>query len=169
METRSGKVNNVLFETISKPGKRPFTVHRVQLANGDEIEVGFKQPYRVGDNFNSEVEFKFGKWKEVRALGGAAPPSPAPSTPTGASTSGNGAPATFPIPKGNKESAIIRQNALTNAVNTVNKFLDTQPDAYKSLDGYTDEVIAVAYKYAEFSSGQREVRLAKDLTGDSDE
>ncbi len=167
METRSGKVNNVLFETITKPGKRPFTVHRVQLNNGDEVEVGFKQPYRVGDNFNSEVEFKFGKWKEVRALGGAAP-TPTPSTPSGANSSGNGAPATFPIPKGNKESAIIRQNALTNAVNAINNWGDTEIGA-GSLDEYTDLIIAQAYKFAEFSSGQREVRLAKDLTGDSED
>jgi hypothetical protein len=169
METRSGKVNNVLFETINKPGKRPFTVHRVQLANGDEVEVGFKQPYRVGDNFNSEVEFKFGKWKEVRALGGAAPATPAPSSPSGASTSGNGAPATFPIPKGNKESAIIRQNALTNAVKLFEVQAATSDEAALTDEVAAERVIQIAYKFAEFSSGQREVRLAKDLTGDSED
>ncbi len=168
METRSGKVTNVLFNTITKPGKPPFQVHRVQLNNGDEVEVGFKQTYAVGDNFNSEVEHKYGKWKEVRRLAGVpSNPSASAANPSSPASSGNGAPATFPIPKGNKEQAIIRQNALTNAVNAVARFTDGTPRG--TFDEYTDQILATAYKFAEFSSGQREVRLAKDLTGDSED
>lgn len=167
MDTRSGKVVDVQYESKSPPGKRPFKVHRVVLNNGDEVEVGYKQPYKIGDLFNSEVEFKYGKWKEIRPLGsvpsGTAGGSSAASAPTPAPAA-----MAFPIPKANKETAIIRQNALTNAVNFFNN-AGAPHMAGMALDEQADYVLKLAYKFAEFSSGQREMRLAKELAGDSED
>lgn len=167
METRSGKVVNTLSETITKPGKRPFSVHRVVLATGDEVEVGFKQPYHIGDMFNSEVEFKYGKYKEVRALGSA----PVTSGGGGVMAAAAAAPGmAFPIPKASKETAIIRQNALTNAVNLYTSHLETQGAAgIGDWDKAVEHILGLAYKFAEFSSGQREIRLAKELVGDGND
>jgi hypothetical protein len=70
----------------------------------------------------------------------------------------------FPLPKTHGDTAIIRQNALTNAVATVADFIATQPtEKWPDLDTWTDMVITTAYKYAEFSSGQREVNALKKL------
>ncbi len=162
METRSGKIIDLLVEVKNPPGKRPFKVHTVKLDNGEQIEVGYKQPYTVGQMFNSEVEFKYGKYKEVKPLAGAPSTSSATSTPVAAT------PMAFPIPKANKETAIIRQNALTNAVNAVNQMQSLGLTSHKTADEIANEVISLAYKFAEFSSGQREVRLTKELVGDED-
>jgi hypothetical protein len=70
----------------------------------------------------------------------------------------------FPLPKTHGDTAIIRQNALTNAVATVADFIATQPtEKWPDLDTWTDMVITTAYKYAEFSSGQREVKAVAKL------
>jgi hypothetical protein len=75
-----------------------------------------------------------------------------------------GAAKVFPLPKTHGDTAIIRQNALTNAVATVADFIATQPtEKWPDLDSWTDMVITTAYKYAEFSSGQREVEAVKKM------
>lgn len=166
METRSGKV--VKLERDAKVSARtgkPYSVHSVVLDTGDTIEVGFKQPYRVGADFNSEVEFGFGKWKELKAL----PPGSAPAATT-RTAEVQAAPMQFPIPKSSKETAIIRQNALTNAVNATNTLINAGcVDKPASAEEYTDGVLTLAYKFAEFSSGQREIRMSKELVGDSED
>jgi len=167
METRSGKVVNILRDAkVSTKTGKPYTVHSVVLDSGDTIEVGFKQPYKTGASFNSEVEFAYGKWKEVRPLGSASPPS---SSTSGQDATPSPAPMQFPIPKSSKELAIIRQNALTNAMNAVNNYDGGDRNALEKLDEYAERVINVAYKFAEFSSGQREIRLSKELAGDSED
>jgi hypothetical protein len=72
----------------------------------------------------------------------------------------------FPLPPTHGDTAIIRQNALTNAVATVADYVATQPtEKWPDLDTWSDMVINVAYKYAEFSSGQREVKAMRKLAG----
>lgn len=161
METRSGKVNDVRVDVKSPPGKRPFKVYTVVLSTGEEVEIGYKPTYKVGDNFHSEVEFKYGKYKEVKPLGASgATAGVASSAPSGVASMA------FPIPKASKETAIIRQNALTNAVNAVINYTDGTPRG--SFDEYIDTIISTAYKFAEFSSGQREIRLTKELVDNDD-
>jgi len=162
METKSGQVINVTEKAVSPPGKRPFKVHSVVLSTGEEIEVGYKQPYKIGQQFNSEVEFKYGKYKEVKPLTPGAAPGPAVAAVGGASSG----PMNFPIPKSNKETAIIRQNALTNAANVHAALIKV--GAYTAGPNLAEDVIALAYQFAEFSSGQREMRLAKDLVDGND-
>lgn len=159
METRSGKVIDVRVDVKSPPGKRPFKVYTVVLSTGEEVEIGYKPTYKTGDNFNSEVEFKYGKYKEVKPLG-------ASGATTGVTSSAPSSVASmaFPIPKASKETAIIRQNALTNAVKLIADGNYATPD----LDATVEKVLATAYKFAEFSSGQREIRLTKELVDHDD-
>jgi hypothetical protein len=62
--------------------------------------------------------------------------------------------------------AIIRQNALTNSVtmfcNGALEFVENKDDM-KTVDELIEEVIKMAYKFAEFSSGNREVAMAADM------
>jgi len=101
------------------------------------------------------------------------PPGTAMETPAGGSGPAAATPARtyttkpFPLPKDHGDTAIIRQNALTNAVATVADFIATQPtEKWPTIEEWQELVITTAYKYAEFSSGQREVRVAKARLGD---
>ncbi len=91
------------------------------------------------------------------------------TTPRGNYT-GGAAGRPFPVPKTSGEMAIIRQNALTNAVAAVHHFYDNQPITDETIvppimfQEYTDMIIEAAYKFADFSSGNREVAMANELT-----
>jgi len=146
---------------ISKSTGRAFTIHTVTLDNGTTIEVGFKQPYAVGTYFNRECEFKYGAYKDAGpAPAGAAPsmgvatPTPRPSTPPPAA---NGR--TFPVDRQSPEMSIIRQNALTNARELVSVHMHQDTP----MDDKVNEILRIAYIFADFSSGQREVKQAADL------
>jgi hypothetical protein len=62
------------------------------------------------------------------------------------------------VHKTHGDTAIIRQNSLTNAVATVADFIATQPtEKWPDLKTWREMVIETALTYAEFSSGQREM------------
>ena len=161
-----GTVDSVSDKVItSKAGKR-FKVHYVIMDDGSEVNVGFKQPFNVGQYVTLDVEQKYGELKMLSTSNGNAQTvsKQAPTTGTSARTPVSSRP--FPIPKTSGEMAIIRQNALTNAVTMFcNGALEFVPgkDEMKSTDELIEEVLKMAYKFAEFSSGQREVALASNL------
>ncbi len=174
MTTYSGKIIATNDKQVTPPGRRPFTVHSVTLEDGTTVEVGYKQPYRVGEYFNRDCEMKFGSLKDV---GPAAPgatvggPSPSPKPYTALAVA---APAgrTFPVNPESPEMSIIRQNALTNARELVTSTfvhqevmdpLADQDVRRKVLDNMVDDIMYVAYKFADFSSGQREVKKAHEM------
>lgn len=141
--------------------------------DGTKYSFGFKAPNTMGIAVGSVVNAqgvadKYGiklDPKTVRVGGTvdetATVPAPAKATPY----SGR-AEKVFPLPTTHGDTAIIRQNALTNAVATVADFIATQPtEKWPTLDVWTDMVITTAYKFAEFSSGQREVKAMKKLQG----
>jgi hypothetical protein len=166
---------------VANVGSNPFTAksgktynsHYVITQDGDQIEVGLKAKYKIGDRFYADIDKKFGKLTEV------GPPSGVPSKPSSA-----GVPAgdsntkqarVFPIPELSGEMAIIRQNALTNAVNLINsKFSQivgadkTKAEREQLADAYVEDVLRVAYKFADFSSGHREAKLARERARLSD-
>ena len=165
-ETFSGQVVSLSSDTItSKSSGRTFRVHKIQLDSGVEINVGFKQPFSVGDKVSIPSEIKYGEWKMVAkgvALG--LPSSSGTTAPAPRKEYGSGKNTKFPVPKDHGDYSIIRQNALTNAVNLYNGSEDKKT-------GITDEdiefVIKVAYKFAEFSSGHREERIQRELRAGS--
>jgi hypothetical protein len=52
----------------------------------------------------------------------------------------------------------MRQNALTNAVN----LFTSRESSTTDTEDAVEEILDIAYKFVEFSSGQRDVRLAKE-------
>ena len=165
----TGTVQDVSSQvkTSNKTGKK-FRVHYIELDSGEVVNVGFNNPYKVGQSLNLEVEQAYGEMKLVTGApssgGGSAPAPKKDSGSFGARAPASGRP--FPVPKTSGEIAIIRQNALTNAVTMFcNGALEFVPnkDEMKSVDELVEEVLKMAYAFAEFSSGNREVRLAADM------
>jgi hypothetical protein len=110
---------------------------------------------------------KFGDLEFSDKPGGAAPSTS--SGGGGASTANTGR--RFPVPATSPETSIIRQNALTNANAAVHHYMErnagevTEPS---SVEEYADMVIEVAYKFADFSSGQREVKRVTHMMDGED-
>jgi hypothetical protein len=154
----------------------PKTAYTGMLTDGRKLQFNFKNPATLGvtapATINAEVEEgKYGL--EFKGLSSGAP-STASTTglvakPTGAGASGR----PFPVPVNSGEMAIIRQNALTNAVNWFNRMPLVTEDADGNLipppsdADMAERIIAMAYRFAEFSSGQREVRVVDEMDGPS--
>ncbi len=173
MTTYTGKIIATNDKQVTPPGRRPFTVHSVTLEDGTTVEVGYKQPYRVGEYFSRDCEMKFGSLKDVgpaapgASVGGSSPPPKPYPVSAGAAPAGR----TFPVNPESPEMSIIRQNALTNARElitavsmgyTVDMITDTAVRR-EMLDKLTDDIMYVAYKFADFSSGQREVKHVAEM------
>jgi hypothetical protein len=168
---KTGKIVALPSEQkAAKATGKPFTVHAVVLEDGTKIEVGFKQPYSVGEYFNRTVETKYGKLVDSGPAepGDTEPgPSPSPAAPSRpAPPSGR----TFPVDIGSPEMSIIRQNALTNAREAVSNFMGypnvansgaTKAERQQTLDAIAEDIVYLAYKFTDFSSGQREVKEAR--------
>jgi hypothetical protein len=174
MATKSGKIIELLTEPgVSKTTGRGYTIHGVRLEDGTAIEVGFKQPYSVGLYFNRDVEIKYGKLKDVGPAVAGAPemgsvPSPSRSPSPAATPTGG---RTFPVGRESPEMSIIRQNALTNAREVVCGSyakdltgMGTKDERRQHLDAVVEDILYVAYKFADFSSGQREVARAAEIS-----
>jgi hypothetical protein len=168
MPVLSGKVANITTRDVNtKYGTKPaYTVH---LEDGSKFDTDFKAPGSlgvpgVGNPVTVTVtESKYGM--KFQGLGGT--PDAAGNSPAAKQSGGGGGISgrPFPVPKNSGEMAIIRQNALTNAVNTVMGYVGTLPpdQATEYMENIEEQVISIAYKYAEFSSGQREVRLVEEM------
>jgi hypothetical protein len=143
---------------MSKAGK-PFTVHSVTLDNGQQFEVGFKQPFSVGQDVNVEAEMKYGKLT-MTGPGGSSPQSN--STQSGGSSSGALA---FPIPLTSKEQSICRQSALKAAIDVVNGMGARKISLPEAPDLLAEFIIEMAYKFTDFSTGNREVKMVNEKVG----
>lgn len=134
---------------VSKAGK-PMTVHYVKLDDGREVNIGFKKLFEEGDTFTGGVELKYGELQHVPG-GSDGPGKPAPSA----------APAAFPVDLRSKDNSICRQSALKAAVDTVSNYYTSVSSATPpaKLDEYAEEVLTIAYKYADFSTGNRERKM----------
>lgn len=170
MANKSGKIVSIETKMAkTRYGEKP--VYSVALEDGTSVEVGFKNPYQTGEYFNRSVEFKYGTWKDVGpAVAGAevATPSPAARPAAGGAPSGR----TFPVSRESPEMSIIRQNALTNAREVLVCLYGNGDDAYPGmpkaerqqyLDALAEDIFHLAYKFADFSSGQREVARAAEM------
>lgn len=159
----------------AKTGKT-YTAHYVITADGDKIAVGLKQKYSLGQRINIDVETKYGELKEVGPATGAPTPknaTPANKVPVSSGGSPSGRP--FPVPELSGEMAIIRQNALTNAREVVlnASALSLPQEATKAerdqfYDTAIEDILRVAYKFADFASGHREVKAARQRSNLSD-
>lgn len=168
-----GKVTDISAESkMSKAGK-PYSIWWTTLDDGTKANTGFKRPaYNVGDTIAFEAGVKYGKLEVDESTlvigGGEAKPASSSDTKGKPATSGGyGKP--FPLPKNHGDMCIIRQNALTNANTAVGHYFELHekqevlPEAPSTLEEYVEMVISTAYKFSEFSSGQREVKMVEDM------
>lgn len=145
-----GTITGFDSETITKPGKKPFTVHKVSV-DGVWYECGYKKPSGVGIGslVQFEAEKKFGKMAvigEVMTAAAGTPPSLPISARRFVALSGGGgysrgdstppqrdefgvlrssrgdAVKEFPVPVMHPDRSIVRQNALAHATNLVIAF-----------------------------------------------
>lgn len=167
MQTITGTVNDISpFKTGT--GKRgPWTLWQVDI-DGTVVKAGFQKPgFNVGDQVTLQVaQNKYGDLEMIqpgKPVGGRQS-SPAPTQGGSGSAGGRGFERTFPVKPDSPEMAIIRQNALTNANATLALFFDTNdvPPSVSEQD-LAELVIDIAYKYAKFSSGQREVEIVNNM------
>lgn len=168
MSTYTFEVQSINERTVTtKYG--PKKAYDLMGTDGNKYGFAFSDPAKFGIKVGSVVSAngELGKYgvtldPKTATVGGTASAASSASAPktTGYASGGK----VFPLPTTHGDTAIIRQNALTNAVATVADFIATQPtEKWPDLDTWTDMVIKTAYKYAEFSSGQREVKAVKKL------
>jgi hypothetical protein len=158
MPFESGKVENIFKNDVTNPKTgRVFPVY-IATINGANYECGYKVPtFKVGDVVTIEYETKYGKRKITSASSGVTSAALGKSNNANSSTNVR----TFPVGIESPEMSIIRQSALKSAVDTVYHYSEMyESEGTISLDDYVEKVLAVAYKYTDFSSGQREVKLA---------
>lgn len=174
----SGTVASLTTRDIKARTGKMFQKHGVTLADGRSFEFpGFKQPHRVGDSINYTVEKNYGRYETVGAgavAGLEDMPGVAASTPTVRGTgvaSGGGSSYSkgdrvFPTPPASGEIAIIRQNALTNAVKLLGDALDDgwtlNEDGEAQIMARADLAIKLAYRFASFSSGHMDTKLLEE-------
>lgn len=157
---------------ISKRTNKPYTIWTVTV-DGQDVKAGFKKPgFEVGQVVS--IPTSTNKWGDVEMIqpgtptGGYTPPPGPISTPTIGAGPGAGG-RTFPVNRTSPEMSIIRQNALTNANAAVHNYFENvyenNPAGDQPIDfnEYVNLVIDTAYKFTDFSSGQREVKAVESM------
>lgn len=165
MTTVSGVVVDVGSKTVNTRFGAKLT-YDIKLDDGYYYKFGFKKPpVNVGDEVSfSYAVGKYGNEADINSVkitgastGTAAHPSTAAATSV---SSGRGGYRPFPIPPDHGDRAIVRQNALTNAREVVCKYVAVDES---DLSKVVDLIIETAYKFEEYTSGQREVNAAEEI------
>lgn len=169
MQTVAGTVRGI---TVIKQGtgrRGPWTLWGADI-DGTQVKVGFQKPaFNVGDQVSLQCEQnRYGDIEVItpgKPVGGASKPAPKPAG-TG-QAGGRGYDRTFPVAKRSPEMAIIRQNALTNANATLSIWAQATGNKLpKDPEELAELIITLAYEYADFSSGQREVKAMEQVQGE---
>jgi hypothetical protein len=149
----------------SKAGK-DTTVQKMNLKGFGPVSLGFTKPetlpFAEGDHVVINVEKKFGEYQyQGEAPAGATPTLTAPlaSAPRGGGGGGKPGfamvPKVFPVPPKHGDMAIIHQNSLTNARAYVAELTSAGVAPYADMtdDERVAAIVAMAYRFADFSSG----------------
>lgn len=162
-----GTINGFDSETISPNGKKPFTVHKVNI-DGTWYECGYKKPagFGPGDVVSFDAEKRYGKMSLTtplsRATGGGSSSTPPADTAKPAPSRGGyggGVAKEFPVPMFHPDRSIIRQNSLAHATEL---YVNGQASTLLDLQAAAEQIIELAYKFEEYATGQREVRMANE-------
>lgn len=160
MNTVSGVVMGVYSKDVPskfKPGQSS-QVWDLRLDDDKYYKNGFKKPaIEVGDFVT--IEYEDGQYgKTIKKLSSGVSAGAIPATVPQATASPQAFKPTgkvFPVPSDHGDRSIIRQNSLTNARELVTAY-------YKghaiSIEDEVDKIIEIAYKFEEYSSGDREVK-----------
>ena len=151
----------------AKSGK-PTTVKKMTLKDFGPVSLGFTKPETLpfveGDTVTIEVEKNYGEWQykgEAPSGSIATVSTPPAAAPKGGGGSGGFmmVPKVFPVPDAHGDMAIIHQNSLTNARALVESdtywsaWIDEKRSTPNRKD-IEDEIIRLAYRFADFSSGR---------------
>jgi len=137
------------------------------MINGQDINLGFKCAYVVGESVTLPVEHKYGSLQLIQGGNGAAPAATGiKAAPVQAqATAPQQAATEFPVAQGTRGITIARQNSGGHAATIVAALIAqgkiTTPEAA------LDEFMELAYEIADFATGHREIKMALDQ--DSDE
>lgn len=161
-------------KTSTKTGK-PFKVDTVTMSDGQSYECGFSplKGFNPGDTVSFVATSAYGRMNidpatvtRVGAAGAVVAATPvgdygqmAKAAAAPAAGAGRYSEKVFPVPKTHGDRSIIRQNALTNARELVSILL-TDSDKLSDED-IANRVITMAYRFEEYSSGDRELNMAK--------
>jgi len=132
-------------------------------ADGNRYEAGWKN-HGVTPGATIEANINVTKYGNeltdirITAFGGAASPVPSPATPyisTSAAPVRAVAPASagFPLDPTSREISIIRQNALTNAVKSMENLYGNGSQHGLDEDAFVEQVLGIARRYADYTSG----------------
>lgn len=167
-EQVAGTIESIYTKTV-KTSRGDAQVYHAMI-DGNDVNLGFKHNYSVGETVNLPVEHKYGGYQLVQ--GGAPVPSTgavgnAASSGTSASNRAS-APRTgpaFPVATNTKDISIIRQSSLNRAVEVVDNMVALGLFTAQNEQEYLDKIFEVAYQFTDFGSGQREVKQAAAMTG----
>lgn len=132
------------------------------VIDGHDVNLGFRTNKKEGEYFNHEVQQnKFGEYEIVKGSNS----NGAANNRAPANNSKPAAPAAkphkqFPVEINTKDTSIIRQNALTNAREAVCAMMALEGNKKFDDSDVGERIIALAYQFADFSTGQREVKAA---------
>lgn len=158
MQQVQGVIDGISTKTVrTKFGDKD--VYHANI-NGQDVNLGFKCPYVVGESVTLNVEHKYGSLQAINpppAANGASAPTPPVGAPTKQAVPFVPA-AEFPVAKNTKGITIARQNSGNHAAAIVCALIaagkvKTQPEA---LEAFMD----LAYEITDFATGHREVNEA---------
>lgn len=155
-----GNVDSVYSKTKSTRSGKDVTIY-YGTVDGTEVNLGFKPIWEEGEYVSVEVAEKYG---ELQITGKAKPGStPAPKAGTKAVSSGSFKRGAFPLEPTDNQVSIIRQSSLNRAVETVGLMMQNNMISESMTQEELEELIfELAYKYTDFGTGQREVKMSKD-------
>lgn len=182
MATIFGTVASSYKKSITSRAGKTFDIlmTKVEQGNGEvvEINMGFpnKAPKNIhaGNFYEFDTEFKYGEHKYVGHKQSSS--TDAPAAPAGGASgdkpkyyekNAGFLTKTFPIPMDHPDRSIIRQNAMTHAVKIVEATIPAD-EQFESADAMLEEVIRVAMKVEDFTTGDYEYKKLAEMETNSD-
>ena len=165
----TGTIDSIYTKEVNTK-RGPAQVYHA-MVNGQDINLGFKTSHSQGEAISWNVEEKYGSLQYIEEapanssnpVAGSIPiPNVQAPIPTRSATVAiSKAPTQFPTIKGTKDVSIIRQNSLTHASRVVHDMHEASVISIKNEEEYVNKVLEIAYIFADFSTGWREVKEAE--------
>ena len=162
IHTVTGTIDSIYTKEVNTK-RGPAQVYHA-MVNGQDINLGFKTSHSQGEAISWAVEEKYGSLQYTGPAGSVASasnPIPGPTPQDNKPMAISKAPAQFPTVKGTKDVSIIRQNSLRHAVLVVSDMYVHSIITAQTEEAYINKVLEVAYIFADFSTGWREVKEAE--------
>ena len=182
MATIFGTVASTHKKQLTSKAGKPFEllIAKVEQKNGEVVEVNLGFPSKAPKNIHAgnfyefDTEFKFGEHKYKTHKQSSSDSAPAESAaPSGGASGGpkyyeknaGFLTKTFPVPMDHPDRSIIRQNAMTHAVNIAKEmgvFAQANKEGWDD-DQLFDAVRGIAMKVEDFTTGDYEYRMLEEM------